>query len=215
MGIADGISQRLREVRGSDSRARVQELTGIHPNTLAHYEDGERVPGVEFLIRFSAAYRVSLLWLITGSDQGNEPTSGVDGYLQVPVWNVEASSGHGAFVGHEEIGAEVLVPERLIRKYGATSSNLCAVFNRGSSNSPDINDGDIMFVDRNVEQIQDDAYYLFQEDDALLVKMIERAIGGGAILKSRNPSYEARLLNREDAARLNVFGRVRWRIGPI
>lgn len=213
--MTNDLAGRLRQARGVNTRDKCAELLGVHPNTLKKYEDGERVPDAAFIVKAAEVYGLNAGWLLTGLGVQRHGDGLADGYVLVPIWDVEASSGHGMIVGHEEIGREYPVPFSLLRKVSVATDRLCAVFNRGNSNAPDLNDGDILIVDRSVERIIDDAYYLFQDDGALLVKMIERAIGGKVILKSRNPNYEARELPRDEAERLQVFGRVRWRIGAI
>jgi phage repressor protein C with HTH and peptisase S24 domain len=209
------IGERIREARGKMPRKQFAELCGVSQSTIQNYEGGEREPGAEILIKIYEALNVNLAWLLTGTGPKLIGSSLADGYVLINLWNVEASSGHGVLVGHEETGSKFPIPLSITRTLATSGTNLCAVFNRGSSNAPDLNDGDILIVDRGIERIVDDAYYLFQDDGALLVKMIERTLGGKVILKSRNPSYESRELPRDETERLKVFGRVRWRIGAI
>ena len=56
----------LRNARGLRSRKEFAKLLSVHPNTLVLYEQGERVPDIDFLVRFAEVTETSfseLLWL--------------------------------------------------------------------------------------------------------------------------------------------------------
>lgn len=197
------------------TRADASAVAGVNEDQLFKYLRGESKAPFAVVTRLALDRGYSLEWLASGSGvrKSNEGTG--DGFAMIPVWDVEASSGPGMFVGHEETGRNFPMPLSLLARTSVSPSNLCVVFNRGRSNAPDINDGDLMVVEREVSRLVDGAYYLFDEDGALLVKMIERLVGGGVILRSRNPEYDARTLTNAHAEQLHIFGRVRWRIGPI
>jgi transcriptional regulator with XRE-family HTH domain len=212
------IGERLREIRGRQSRADVQECTGIHPNTLAKYEGG-RMPDSAFVIRFCEAYGINEAWLLTGREPRNRadartvmeralgvgefvppfdgPVQAPEGFVLVPVFNIQASSGHGAFPAPSEEEREPLAfPTALLKRLASSGfDRLSIVFNRGESNEPDI--------------------YVFAHGDALMVKLIERFVDGRVALKARNPGYREEILSEEDAARLTIFGRVVWRGGLV
>ena len=80
----------------------------------------------------------------------------------------------------------------------------------------ELNHGDAMLVDRGVERVVDEASYVFDQEGALFVKMIERLVDGGISVKPRNPQFgPPQILTREQASRITVFGRVRWRGGLL
>jgi len=173
---------------------------------------------LETMVRLCEAKNISLDWLATG--RGAIPSADADEiggeWVLVPVYKVEASSGHGAFPTREELREPVKFPRALLRRLASGAiEQLSIVFNRGDSNEPDIMDGDAMLIDRGIERLADDAFYVFGYDDVLMVKQIERLIDGRVKLRARNPNYSEETLSREDAARLNVFGRVVWRGGLV
>lgn len=232
------IGERLREVRGREPRVVVQAKTGISPSSLANYENG-RLPDPAFIVRFCEAFGINEAWLLTGrGPKLREPQSrnlleqayGVgesqasfranlqapEGYFLVPVFDVAASSGHGTFPTPSEDREPLAFPITQLRRLSSsTFEKLFVVFNRGDSNEPDIYDGDVMLVDRGIERLADDAFYVFEFEGALMVKLIERMLDGRVALKSRNPAYREEILSKDDAARLRVFGRVVWRGGLV
>lgn len=232
--------QRLRQVRGKLSRERFAVRLGTSVSSIRGYEADKHDAPQSFLMRVTREFSsVNEAWLISGrGEMGGEAAEPQRPYrhersvsatgpsdlsadqagqfMLVPIWSVEASSGFGSYVGREEArGYLAFSREWLTRNSPSGTDSLCVVFNRGDSNAPDINHGDALLVDRGAEKIVDDAYYVFDREGALLVKMIERMVDGRLALKSRDAAYEPQMLSREEAARLRVFGRVRWRGGVL
>lgn len=200
-----------------DSRISAAEAAGVVPEQLAKWIKGQAKPPFEAVRRLSGAKAVSLDWLASGegtmfaaaADLGEE-------WVLVPVYDVAASSGHGAYPTADEEREPLAFPRALLRRLASAAfDRLVVVFNRGESNEPDIFDGDAMLVDRGIERLADDAFYVFSYDGALMVKLIERLLDGRVALKARNPNYREEILSRDDAARLTIFGRVVWRGGLV
>lgn len=200
-----------------ETRIAAAETAGVVPEQLAKYLKGRVKPSFEAIRRLADAKNISLDWL----DSGKGPMFRPDGdlpadWVLVPVFQVEASSGHGAYPTADEEREPLAFPQALLRRLAAQSPDrLVVVFNRGESNEPDIYDGDAMLVDRGIERLLDDAFYVFQFDGALMVKLIERMLDGRVALKARNPAYREEVLAKDEAARLTIFGRVVWRGGLV
>lgn len=223
-----------------DSRASAASIGRTSVDMLAEYVAGRSKIPLEVLVRLAEPKDISLDWLATGRGSARresnthmgaalglvqsveeQPRTFVhdgepEGYYLVPVYRVTASSGHGSFPAREEVSEPMAFPRALLKRLASAGiDHLAIVFNRGESNEPDIMDGDAMLIDRGIERIADDAFYVFSYDDALMVKQIERMLDGRVALKARNPNYREEILSREDAARLKVFGRVVWRGGLV
>jgi phage repressor protein C with HTH and peptisase S24 domain len=200
-----------------DTRITAAETAGVVPEQLAKYIKGRVKPPFEVVQRLAAAKNISLDWLASGDGAMRAETGELgDEWVLVQVYDVEASSGHGSFPVPDEEREPLAFPRALLRRLASSSlDQLSVVFNRGESNEPDISDGDAMLVDRGVERLRDDAFYVFSHGEALMVKLIERMLDGRVALKARNPSYREEILSKEDAARLTLFGRVIWRGGLV
>lgn len=199
------------------SRGAASTVARVNPDQLAKYVKGDAKPPFEVVARLAEPHNVSLDWLATGQGQPERDAPPIDDdFALIPVLQIEASSGFGSVIDHESVG-EHLAFRRSWRGLARASAegNLCIILNRGESNAPDINHADAMLVDRGVRSLSEDAYYVFDREGVLLVKMVERAISGHVILKSRNPGYSAQTLSPEEAAGLTVYGRVIWRGGLL
>lgn len=64
----DSIGARVRNIRGLESRKSFAEKFGIGTATLQRYEDNERTPDVEFLVKLQRYAEVTLDYLVNGED---------------------------------------------------------------------------------------------------------------------------------------------------
>ena len=60
------IGSRIKQIRGTMSRAEFAGQLGIHPQTLYMYEKGKRVVDVELVQQICSKFAVSVEWLIFG-----------------------------------------------------------------------------------------------------------------------------------------------------
>lgn len=63
------IGERIQAIRGKRSREAFAAELGIHPQTLARYEKGERLPDSSVLENLSKKCGVSPMWLLLGEGQ--------------------------------------------------------------------------------------------------------------------------------------------------
>ncbi len=110
----------------------------------------------------------------------------------------------------------VLFSAGFLQGLGASDlDRLRIVLQRGAANEPVIRDGDMLLVDTANDRITRDGIYVSSRDGRYFVRFVETAPNGTVTLKSRNPEYGTQALSAEDAAQLQIFGRVRWRSGAI
>lgn len=64
------LGQRLVHYRGNHTQAEFASLLGIHENTLARYERGERLPNLRFLLLLKQR-GVRIDWLLEGLSVGS------------------------------------------------------------------------------------------------------------------------------------------------
>lgn len=62
------IGERIRNIRGVESRKAFAEKFEIGTATLQRYEDNERTPDVEFLVKLQRYAEVTLDYLVNGED---------------------------------------------------------------------------------------------------------------------------------------------------
>ena len=62
------LGNKIKEIRGKESRAEFAQRHNIHPNTLQRWENDERQPELGFLRQLITEYKISPEWLLL--DQG-------------------------------------------------------------------------------------------------------------------------------------------------
>lgn len=204
-----------------DSRIEGADVAGVTPEQLGRYlsaaqgkEGGTGKIPFGVMSKLARKKGISLDWLATG-EGAREIGAPVRGeYVYIPVYDAKASSGFGNIFNDDNVVEHMALSRTLLRGSPAPDNKLAIIFNWGRSNEPDINDGDAIVVDRSIERIVDDAYYVFDRD-GLLVKMIERDVRGGVTLKSRNPAFSSTPLSKEEAAEIRVLGRVIFAGGSL
>lgn len=131
--------------------------------------------------------------------------------VPVPVLNVRASAGHGAY-NHDEAhrGAVGFDPRWLRALTKGSTDGLSIIEVSGNSMSPTLASGDEVIVDQKdgAGRLRDGIYVL-RLDDSLMVKRLARQPAGkGVSIRSDNPEYPS--WQNIDPARINIVGRVLW-----
>lgn len=204
-----------------DSRSAASEVAGVTAEQLSRYLAGAHGKGGTAKVPFDVISRlalkkgISLDWLARGEGprEIGMPVGG--DYIHIPVYDARASSGFGTFFSDDNIIQHMAIARTLLKGATVQEGRLAILFNAGRSNEPDLNDGDALIVDRSVERIVDDAYYVFDRDGSLLVKMIERDVRGGITLRSGSAAFTATPLSKEEAEHIRVLARVIWAGGLV
>lgn len=132
-----------------------------------------------------------------------------DAYLSIS--NASASMGYGL----EAPDFEMIVDTMRVTKSWvnmelptiSSINNLAILPGYGDSMSPTFNSGDLLFVDRGVTTIKDDAIYVFSIDSQIFVKRIIRnPIKRTIIAKSDNDAYGQFEIEEKDQQRMIVHG---------
>ncbi len=189
------------------NRVEAAEIAGVTPEHLASYIAGRAKPPFELVARLAAARNVSLDWLASGEGPRQAGDEEPEGFVAIPIQRDADADPDG-----EE--DTVLFSAGFLRGLG-TIDKLRIVVQRGAANEPVIRDGDLLLVDTANDRITRDGLYVSLRDGRNFVRFVETAPNGTVTLKSRNPDYGTQTLTPEEAARLQIFGRVRWRSGAI
>lgn len=209
-------------------RKAAARAAGVSVEQLGRYMRGDSEPGLLASTRICAAKGVDLNWLTTGvggmmidmevlarrafaDDQVPYSGAGASGeFFPVPRYDVRASAGPGAVADGAGIKDNLMFRVDWIRRELATDpAKLGCMDLIGDSMEPLIPNGATILFDRAVERIAADGIYVVGLEDALLVKRVQRLMGG-LVLLSENPRYPPMTLDTDQAARLEVKGRVRW-----
>ena len=73
MSLGDGMQNRLKALRKSRgyTQVSVQMQTGIEQALLSKFENGERVPPTETLVRLAEFYNVSIDYILCRTDKAD------------------------------------------------------------------------------------------------------------------------------------------------
>lgn len=131
------------------------------------------------------------------------------GYVQVPRYEIAASAGGGAMVYSEQIVDHLAFKADWLKvSLGLSPSHVAVISVIGDSMEPYLDDGDLILVDLSVTHIENNAIYVLQFGDSLLVKRVQVKLDGEVIVKSDNPRYEPETFHGDAAERLRVVGRM-------
>ncbi|MDP1664090.1 MAG: S24 family peptidase [Methylobacter sp.] len=146
------------------------------------------------------------------SDQAHsDETEAVwDDFALVPVYDVQASAGHGSHVEAELQTGQLAFKKAWLREKGLKIGHLAIITAKGDSMDPTICDRDTLLVDTRVDKIIDDSIYIVQADHHLIVKRLQQAFDGSVSIISDNPRYKEQTLTPEQAKTLKIAGRVCW-----
>jgi len=135
----------------------------------------------------------------------------VVGLFKVPVFDVEASAGHGALSELEAKSSQFGFEEAWLRKLTPNKpGNLSIIRVMGESMEPTLHDGDEVMVDLadGMSWLRNGIYVL-RMNDALSVKRIRVEPQGKRIsVVSDNPAYPS--LEGLERRAINIIGRVLW-----
>lgn len=130
--------------------------------------------------------------------------------ISVPVLDVQASAGPGAFAMDERARARMRFDPSWLRGLNLDPRQLSVIQVVGDSMSPTLDNGDDILVDRGDAGMSlRDGIYVLRLDGALNVKrlIVDRARRRVSV-KSDNPSYTS--WPTLDLTQLDVIGRVVW-----
>ena len=134
--------------------------------------------------------------------------------VYVPLYEAAASMGGGASApDHDVIVGGLHLQEAWVRQnLGAVSSlsNLALLPAYGDSMTPTFSDGDLLLVDRGVNDIRLDAVYALGLNGELFIKRLQRRPDGAILMISDNKSYEAYRIENGERDQFAVLGRVVW-----
>lgn len=131
-------------------------------------------------------------------------------FSAVPLYDLEVAAGAGRQLRDEHVVDWFAFKESWVRQVlGTTPANLGLVTAVGDSMEPTIRHGDVILVDRGVDQVHDDAIYVIEQWGQLKVKRLHRAAKGSVTIRSDNPAYPEERLEPGELDLLHVAGRVR------
>jgi hypothetical protein len=181
-----------------------EKALGRTDKMLRGYTDDRVALGV--VTALAVASKIPAPWIIFG-----EAAPALPEYAMVPGLSVRASAGAGALVAPDEPLADVVAFRKdWLSRLGINPRFARAIFARGDSMEPTINDGDLLLVDESIQHIVDHGIYVVVYQGMVIVKRVQLRRDGTLVLKSDNPRYEAEEVPKAEIDQIQVAGRVRW-----
>lgn len=237
--MASPLAERLKEARKSLglNASEMADRVGLAARrSWESYERGQSTPKSEILEKL-VELGFSPDWLLTGEgtmrgesasiapapsrksaerpdlDVLRDEIEGIgNGFVLIPRYDVEASAGPGALANAENVVDFMAFQESWVRRVLRTDPRKLALISAvGDSMEPAIRAGDLLLVDTSFDEVEDDAIYVLVMDGHLMVKRLQRFVGGAVSIKSDNPAYVVQTLTADElASYTTVAGRVRW-----
>ncbi|MEI7456584.1 MAG: S24 family peptidase [Nitrosomonadales bacterium] len=197
-------------------------MIGVPPKTVATWKYRGTVP-YEQVEKIARNRGISLDWLMLGrgklqyedspafNSESKSAGAAPNGFVLVPRYEVQASAGHGSLVHSEQIVDYLAFKADWVRNtLGVSQKDLALISVKGDSMEPVLSNEDLILVDMRKNCVEDNAIYVLQLNEALLVKRIQHKLDGSLHVMSDNPRYQAEIVSADRAADLNVLGRVVW-----
>jgi len=179
---------------------------GIPQTSFATMKKRNSIP-YEELMRFCASKKLSINWLFF--DQPVEMLiEETNKFFQVRYFaDLRASAGGGANVFDSDENYEMItIDEKIIHNMvGLRDKGLEAINVNGESMEPTLQDGSIIFVDREQVDINKGGIFIASTTGGLFVKRIRQRADGMVELISDNKNYSPELLSPEE---VTIVGKV-------
>jgi phage repressor protein C with HTH and peptisase S24 domain len=210
MSVAERLKA-ARQAAGFENAADAARRFGWAQSTYFGHENGSRGFRADTASEYARAFKVTQEWLLFGRGGPPEALPVEQASDMVDVYNVEASAGFGALVGHEMVVDRLSFPPGYLSRITRSNpKNLAIIGVKGKSMEPTLSDDDIVMVDLSKTDLSYDGLFVVRDGgDSLLVKRISRGSRRGTVmLVSDNPQYPNQERSFED---VEVVGKVIWK----
>lgn len=191
------IGQRLREERErlGFTQPAFAEIANTTKKSQIDYEKDITQPKAGYLADIAQA-GADINYIVTGQKTSrDEPTD--DEFAKIPVYDVEASAGAGAYNQAENILYYMAYRNEWLRNRGLFAKNLGVIIVNGDSMEPTINNRESILVNHAETVAKDGNIYVVRSGDMLWVKRVQRLPNNKIQLISDNSFYPAIVLDIE------------------
>ena len=196
----------LREKNAAD----LVRATSLSPAGIKKWIDGQvKKPSYEDIKKVCDYLKVSPEWLMDGLGVIDEEPS--TDMVEIEKIEVSGSCGFGTINFEEVPGISKLqVSQTWFKKYFYfyNPENIKIVTAQGDSMTPEIDDGEAVFIDISDKDTLRDGIYLLMVDGELFIKRVQKLIGKKIALISSNPKYKEIEVPLDTDIEVRVIGRV-------
>lgn len=154
----NGLAQRLRQARKQlgYTQQNMGRAIGGTLRAWQEYEAGRRRPRQEALAGL-ARMGVNVNWVLVGEGpMWSTELGGATHEVVPPVLSQRSSGGRGHGSTNAPIGFD---PEWLRGRFGMVPEQAAVLTVRGDALSPSLQAGDVVLIDRNIQQVREEGFY--------------------------------------------------------
>lgn len=218
------IRARIDEAIGGRSAALALEKASggrFVRTTVQRWIDGKTHPDVADLQALAEFTGKPLAWLLGLDEVGNGSERRI---VEVPSLDVRAAAGHGRFNFVATTVESFPFPREFIERLGGSPRYTECMRSDGDSMLPTIESGALLLVDRAQNMVREpkksarargplpkDEIFVFIQGDALRIKRLRRLDRDFmAIISDNVAEHPPEILDRDEAARVKIIGKVIW-----
>ncbi|WP_419844416.1 XRE family transcriptional regulator [Actinobacillus pleuropneumoniae] len=219
------LSERLKFARtqANYTQVKLAEEVGVSQNTIQKIEKGGET---KYVNQLAKALKVNPEWLQFGTGEMAAKTSDdvdvidkdkdySDTHISIDMYDIKLSAGNGKPVIEwvpRTSDEPLLFREAWFKVKRLSPKNCKAMYVRGHSMAPVLEDWDTVIVDISDTEIADGEVYAIVYNKHFYIKQIIRT-GKGIQLVSFNPEYDPIDVMDDDLNNLQIIGRKVWRSG--
>lgn len=200
-----------RLAAGYATAGRFAEEHDFNVITYRAHERGDRNFRADVARQYAQALGCNWQWLLLGiGSDGLADSADADPFVQVPLYDLSASAGHGSFVEQEDVSRHLAFrTDWLSSVTDAAPDRLAVLTVAGDSMEPTLHSGDHVLVDLTATSPTRDGVYIVRFEDSFMVKrMAIDPFRRKVSIRSDNPLYPGFEDLEPDA--VSVVGRVIW-----
>lgn len=187
------------------SQELLAEKLGLSRRTIIGWEKDDSSPtAVQLFALHELGFDVN--YIITGQKVSRDESAN-DDFAKIPVYDVEASAGHGSFFNNENILYHMAYRKEWIRNRGLNIKDLGIIVIKGDSMEPTLNDRESILINQAETEPKDGHIYVVRSDDVLWVKRVQRLPNHQVLLISDNKFYPPIMIDLK-ADDFQVIGKV-------
>lgn len=205
----DALMKRILDATGISSQSELAKELEINRSGITHARNNNRIPD-KWIVKLYRKFGFNPRWIETGV--GNvfihtQSEADVD-FKYIPRVAARLSAGTGSFECEENVRDYLSFQTKWLAGKGS-ANNMVAMEVFGQSMEPVIKEGDTVLIDQSQKNILAGAIYAVGVEDTILVKRVEKH-PNKLVLCSDNKDYEPIYLERDDADKVRIIGKVIW-----
>lgn len=193
----------------------------ITARTIYAYESEERPPALPYLQALIDYYDINPEWLLsnrgemfyTENTKKSAPANiDISNMVFIPLLDMTTSAGYGSLINDDKVSTKEFISftRTWLSKLTSTSEKYLVGFTvKGDSMQGDINDGDIIIVNTQYNNLSTDGTFAVNIDDQMYVKILQRMPGNKVQVISKNTKYAPFTVDL-NTEHFNIIGKVIW-----